>query len=238
VDFAYAVHTGIGNHCSKAKVNDAIVPLDYHLNSGDVVEIVTQNNSHPSRNWLNFAITAKAKSKIRAALGIEVEHRIVHKEEEEEGLKQPLVNYLTAEGKKAPIKLSGCCEIKIGDPIVGFYTKDGKITVHKVGCVNIHALDNAKQVKLSWLVPEELNIRKLRVYVTERPGILADLLNLLAVEKVSVKSVNTRIRKRKIMLTFKIDTQDKAELDKIVEKLKRIKDVTDIRVGETAEESE
>jgi GTP pyrophosphokinase len=238
VDFAYAVHTGIGNHCSKAKVNDRIVPLDHQLHSGDMVEIITQNNSNPSRNWLNFVITAKAKSKIRAALGIEPDHRIREKPGEEFELKQPLVEYIRVEGKKAQLKLSKCCEVKFGDPIVAYYTKDGKITVHKKGCVNIHALDTSKEAKVSWLQPEGLNVRKLRVYVSERPGILADLLNLLATEKVNVKSVNTRLRKKKIMLTFKIEVKDKAELDGIIEKLKKLKDVTDIRFGEETEQSE
>ncbi|MBU2561377.1 MAG: bifunctional (p)ppGpp synthetase/guanosine-3',5'-bis(diphosphate) 3'-pyrophosphohydrolase [Nanoarchaeota archaeon] len=231
VDFAYAVHTSIGNHCSKAKVNDRIEPLDYRLNSGDVVEIVTQNNARPSRNWLNFVVTSKAKSKIRSYLGIEVDHRAkeARKEEVKEELRMPLQNYIIVEGKKAPIRMSKCCEPRLGDPIVGLYTKEGKITVHKEGCVNIHAVDESKRVRLSWAEPEDQNVRKLRVYVSERPGILADLLNLLATEKVNVKSVNTRVKKKKIMLTFKIESKDNSVVKDIAEKLRKIKDVTDIK---------
>ncbi|MBI2141986.1 bifunctional (p)ppGpp synthetase/guanosine-3',5'-bis(diphosphate) 3'-pyrophosphohydrolase, partial [Candidatus Woesearchaeota archaeon] len=61
VDFAYAVHTDVGNHCARAKVNNTIMPLDAELKSGDVVEIITAKNASPSRNWLQFVRTDNAK---------------------------------------------------------------------------------------------------------------------------------------------------------------------------------
>lgn len=66
VDFAYAVHTEIGNHCVGAKVNGSIVPLDYELKSGEVVEIVTRKNAKPSHQWLSFVKTNHARNRIRA----------------------------------------------------------------------------------------------------------------------------------------------------------------------------
>ena len=65
VDFAYSVHSDVGNHCSGAKVNSKIVPLRYELRSGDTVEIMTSPNQKPSKDWLKFAKTARAKTKIR-----------------------------------------------------------------------------------------------------------------------------------------------------------------------------
>lgn len=65
VDFAYRIHTEIGNHCMGAKVNDRMVPLDSILKNGDIVEILTQKNSHPSLDWLNFVVTSGAKNRIR-----------------------------------------------------------------------------------------------------------------------------------------------------------------------------
>jgi len=65
IDFAYAVHSEVGNNCVSAKVNSAIAPLRQKLENGDQVEIITQNNAKPSPNWLQFAITSKAKSAIR-----------------------------------------------------------------------------------------------------------------------------------------------------------------------------
>ncbi len=66
VDFAFSVHTDIGLRCIGAKVNGRIVPLDYQLNNGEFVEILTSKIPSPSQDWLSFVKTSKARSKIRA----------------------------------------------------------------------------------------------------------------------------------------------------------------------------
>ena len=68
LDFAFAIHTNVGAHCSGGKVNGKNVPMRTKLQTGDQVEILTNQNQQPKRDWLNFAITSKAKTKIRQAL--------------------------------------------------------------------------------------------------------------------------------------------------------------------------
>jgi len=68
LDFAYSIHSAVGNKCIGAKVNYKLVPLSHKLRSGDQVEIITSNKQKPSDDWLNFVLTAKAKSKIKDAL--------------------------------------------------------------------------------------------------------------------------------------------------------------------------
>src|SRR3954466_10112834 len=65
VDFAYAIHTDIGHQCVGARVNGKMVPLRTRLRNGDIVEIVTNTGHKPSRDWLNFVVTSRARNKIR-----------------------------------------------------------------------------------------------------------------------------------------------------------------------------
>ncbi len=75
LDFAYRIHTELGHHCSGARVNGKLVPLRTELQTGDRVEIITNNNRTPSRDWLGLVKTSRAKSKIRHWLNTEQNKR-------------------------------------------------------------------------------------------------------------------------------------------------------------------
>ncbi|HEY4156289.1 MAG TPA: RelA/SpoT family protein, partial [Puia sp.] len=68
LDFAFSIHSAIGEQCIGAKVNHKLVPISHKLRSGDQVEIITSSKQHPTEDWLSFAVTAKAKSKIKDSL--------------------------------------------------------------------------------------------------------------------------------------------------------------------------
>ena len=65
LDFAYEIHTQVGSHAVGAKVNGKLVPLDYKLKNGDVIDIMTQSNASPSRDWIDLVKTSRARNKIR-----------------------------------------------------------------------------------------------------------------------------------------------------------------------------
>lgn len=77
VDFAYAIHTEVGHACVGARVNGRIVPLRYKLRNGDIVEILTQQGHTPSRDWLTFVKTSKARNKIRHWLNVTERERAI-----------------------------------------------------------------------------------------------------------------------------------------------------------------
>jgi guanosine-3',5'-bis(diphosphate) 3'-pyrophosphohydrolase len=94
VDFAYSIHTEVGHQCTGAKVNGRIVPLRYQLHNGEVVEILTAPGHRPSRDWLNFVVTSRARNKIKhwiteqqRAKSVEIGRKLFEKEASRFGLK-------------------------------------------------------------------------------------------------------------------------------------------------------
>jgi GTP pyrophosphokinase len=75
VDFAYLIHSEVGNQCTGSKVDGRMVPLKYELKTGNIVEIITSKGSHPSKDWLNFVRTVKARSRIRQWIKIQEKER-------------------------------------------------------------------------------------------------------------------------------------------------------------------
>ncbi len=75
IDLAYAIHSAVGEHCSGARVNGLIVPLRYTLRNGDTVEILASANQKPSKDWLKFVVTSRARTKIRHYIRMEQRER-------------------------------------------------------------------------------------------------------------------------------------------------------------------
>ena len=113
LDFAYRIHSAVGNRCIGAKVNGRIVPLSSSLETGDFVEVMTSQASHgPSRDWLNIVKTSEAKAKIRAWL---------KKEEREENVIKGK-EMLTAEAKKAGYTMAQLTKADILEPVFKRYS--------------------------------------------------------------------------------------------------------------------
>ena len=107
VDFAYAIHTEVGNRCTGAKVNGRIVPLNTPLKNGDTVEVLTAAGRHPSRDWLQFVKTARARTRIKHWISTEERAQsisLAREMLEKEGRKMG-VNFLTAlkKGELGPV---------------------------------------------------------------------------------------------------------------------------------------
>jgi GTP pyrophosphokinase len=127
LDFAFSIHTQIGLHTRGAKVNNKLVPLSHELQNGDQIEIITATNAKPNINWLDFATSARARSKIKSSL------REEKKEISEEG-KAILARKLKAQ------KL-GFNEKMINELVIYFKLKTSLDLFYRVG---IGKIDNAK----------------------------------------------------------------------------------------------
>lgn len=155
VDFAYHIHSDIGNSATGARINGKMVPLDHQLKNGDVVEILTQKNKKPSSDWLSFIKSAHARKKIAASL------------------------------KKSREELA-------------FNKRGGEPT-------------------------------ELRLTIKDRIGLLRDISNILARQKVNMKSVVTDNKNRaRPLLIIQVSFKNKQELEKIISKLREIKGVEEI----------
>jgi GTP pyrophosphokinase len=109
VDFAYRIHTDVGHHCVGARVNGRLVPLKSPLENGDIVEILTSPTARPSRDWLSFVVTSRARNKIRS---------LIHTAENEKSIEIGR-RLLEKELKKFRKSLSRLLEAKAFDPFLG-----------------------------------------------------------------------------------------------------------------------
>jgi GTP pyrophosphokinase len=108
VDFAYTVHTEVGHRCTGAKVNGKIVPLDYKLKNGDIVEIITGKTDDPSMGWLNFVKTSAARTKIKS---------LFKKQKREENISRGRAS-LGEELKKMMLELSQVLVDEVSGPLL------------------------------------------------------------------------------------------------------------------------
>jgi GTP pyrophosphokinase len=166
LDFAYHIHSAIGDHCSLAKADGMIIPLSAPLKNTQVVEILTSPASHPSLNWLHSVKTAKARSKIRVWLQLHDESAAAgksaaeKKKAEETRLRQlnaeaknrnreqpggqmvvqnahsPVFKVRVGDEKNMMIRFAKCCNPILGDPIVGYISRGRGIIIHRRGCEN------------------------------------------------------------------------------------------------------
>ena len=229
LDFAYEIHTKIGDSCFKAKVNKKLVALDYKLKGGDVIHIITSPKAKPSRTWLSFVISPKAKQKIRTSLGIEsdLDPKQIRKREN----KINLLKYINYDGKKSQLKLSKCCSPEFEDKIVAYKMKDSTITIHKIDCPNIHTMDQSKKINVNWNVSQK-DIKIINVYVEDKLAMVEQILNSLLKLEINVLSINLKPHKRSILITLKVKIDKAEDLKKTLSILKNIKNVNYVDVND------
>ena len=227
IDFAYAVHSNIGNHCARAKVNGELKPLDHRLLSGDMVEIVTQNSIKPSRQWLQWVRTTMARSKIRKSLGIELDHK--KGSGSVEGTVHDVLSQLKIESD-APIRISRCCKLVFGDPVSAFMTKDNKVSVHHAKCPNVATLLGNKEVHTTWVGEKPVKEIQLVLTVADQVGVAALVLSVIAGREMNITTINGDPRKDRYIMYVGLQMKDPTQLDQLLTDLRALKPVQYVSV--------
>jgi GTP pyrophosphokinase len=176
IDFAYHIHTAVGEHCMGAKADGAIIPLGAELQNTQVVEILTSQNAHPHLNWLRLVKTSKARGKIRSWLqqnddSLIIEKNVVAKKKplplpeapppERDAAKTPalqtviqqtadpgVLHVRVEDEKNMMIRFAKCCRPVTGDPIVGYVSRGRGIIVHRKNCSNLAHIPDFEERKI------------------------------------------------------------------------------------------
>ncbi|MFH1586744.1 MAG: HD domain-containing protein [Candidatus Diapherotrites archaeon] len=221
LDFAYAVHSDIGNHCQQARVNGKAVALNHELDNGDLVEIITSAKQQPKTSWLGFVKTSKAKNKIRQKLHLGVK---------KPGVKEKHIKAITIKKHDSKVKLAKCCSPVPGDEITGFITTKRKISVHRADCEELEKENIKKGVKVDWGIGVKGDYAvELRVRGEERVGLLSDLLSVFSKNGIFVTSANAKsVKTGYANCKFGLKIKDLKHLEKVVSELRSVKGILEV----------
>lgn len=233
LDFAYAVHSDLGDKCIAAKVNGLFVPLRASLKNGDRVDIITAKNQHPSRDWLKIVKTSKAASKIKRYITLTQKIPAASYKKEEEVKKELEAWIIDVDSMSKPeIMLSKCCHPLPGDKIVGFSRSIGRVHIHKTDCASAKKRDvDRKKVSVRW-VDTIGKLVEIKVDAENRTGLFAEILNTLIAQSTTIKHANAKAMGDKFVeCSFEMETSGLAHLQDLIKRLGKIQGVRHVFIG-------
>jgi GTP pyrophosphokinase len=229
VDFAYAVHTDLGDKCIAAKINSSFVPLRSQVNNGDIIEIITSKTQHPSRDWLKFVITSKAISKIKKfILENKGQHANVYRSttDDRKELEEWLIKVPSL--KNPRLLLSKCCKPLPGDKITGLLRSADKVAIHKSECNIIRKAPSSKKVNSHWLDKIQKDLI-LKVDAQERKGLFTEVLNSLVAFSIPVKRAKAKsLGDNFIECSFSIESNSLKQLQELIQRVRKINGVRNV----------
>jgi GTP pyrophosphokinase len=247
LDFAYHVHTQLGHSCRGAKVNGRIAPLNQALANGEIVEIISGRSGGPSRDWLKpesgFLASSRSRTKVRAWFHQRdaTESAAAPAAPAPTPAPAPLVDTVPASLKRVrkrqatavaiegvgdmPTTMARCCAPVPPEPIAGYLTLGRGVTVHLAACKSLkrmRALHPERALQVDWnLGAEELMPVQIRVEAFDRRGLLRDVSDVMAQERLSIDGVNSSTDPADRVATIHMRTavRDVAQLRQVLKRL-------------------
>ena len=259
LDFAYSIHSDIGDHCVGARVNGNMVPLRYHLQQGDVVDIMTARHQTPHSDWLDIVVSGRARARIRQKLRSMDELGDVGPGESRTVSTQQVINVrkpkrsilasnmsrskaILIEGHRdMEVNFAKCCNPQQGDPVIGYITQRQGISVHKPDCKLLgKSVRNAERmVGASW-EGMELITASFQVVIASRPNALIDITSAMRPMNVDIlKAIYTDNNQGESVFECLFQTSDRGRVERIKAVLHQVSGVrkvleitdTDVAVG-------
>jgi GTP pyrophosphokinase len=206
IDFAYSIHSAIGDHCAGARADGSIIPLSFELANTQVVEILTSPAAHPHINWLRIVKTAKARNKIRGWLqqndpSVIIEKNVVARKKAQEtpppspppespapalyvvppGADTSIFHVKVEDEKNMMIRFAKCCRPITGDPIIGYVSRGRGITVHRKNCRNLANIPDfaERKIETQWENPGSTLVRRFRIEAKMSADLFSEIEGVL-----------------------------------------------------------
>ena len=201
IDFAYHVHTAVGEHCIGAKANGSIIPLSSQLKNAQAVEILTSPQAHPHLNWLEVTKSPRARNKIRSWIERNEETHSVEKTTETKKkpvsevpaalpvsemktparmVVQPLTSTLQVrieDEKNLMFRFARCCNPMPGDAITGYVSRGRGIIVHRKNCTNLanNPESEKRMIEAEWESSGSALVKRFRIVAKPQANLFSEI---------------------------------------------------------------
>lgn len=257
LDFAYLIHTEIGNHTVSAKANGSIIPLGQPLENTQVIEIITQKDAHPRVSWLKYAHTTSAKRKIRAWLNKNDDNLIIEKNivankkdieqiEKQTAIPEPEIkdsdiirsvsdrsrsSVTVGNTKNMMIQIAQCCNPIPGDDIIGYISRGRGIIVHKKDCHNLINMSEIekRRIHVEWEADKSTITRRFAVTSKRTQNLFSEIES--AIRKYNGHLISGSlidIENGHLQGTFQMECDKEENFKKIVKAIRALPNVMKI----------
>ena len=255
LDFAYHVHTDLGHRCRGARVNGRIVTLTRALANGEIVEIITHKHPQPSRDWLSetagFLVSPRSRSKVRTWFrkldedsGTEAQEAPVsavipvpapapprRKGNRKKAARSPVI---LGGVENLPTSFARCCAPVKPEPIAGYATIGRGVTIHRADCAGLTRMSASRPDRLiaaTWAGEAEAIPVTLTIVAIDRQGLVRDIGDLLASEKMSIEMMHTTTDRTQSTATIdvRLGIEDAQHLTRLLQRIRKVTSVLSVR---------